>query len=77
VTIELAGVVSAFQSEGKNLGVEPMAQAGTLVTTLANVAAHHYGFEFWGIRTSDVRISVARQVYWGATAQRPPAPAPA
>jgi hypothetical protein len=24
-----------------------------------------------------VRISVARQVYWGATAQRPPAPAPA
>ena len=77
VTIELAGVVSAFQSEGKNLGVEPMAQAGTLVTTLANVAAHHYGFEFWGIRTSDVRISVARQVYWGATAQRPPASAPA
>ena len=51
-----------------------MAQAGALVTTLANVAAHHYGFEFWGIRTADVRISVARQVYWGTTGQRPPSP---
>jgi hypothetical protein len=74
VTIELARVIAGLQEQGKNLGVEPMAQAGTLVTTLANVAAHHYGFEFWGIRTADVRISVARQVYWGTTGQRPPAP---
>jgi hypothetical protein len=66
-------VVAGFQSEGKNLGVEPVAQAGVLVTTLANTAAHHYGFEFWGIRTADVRISVARQVFWGATGQKPPA----
>jgi AcrR family transcriptional regulator len=74
VTTELARVISDLQAEGKNLGVEPMAQAGTLVTTLANVAAHHLGFEFWGIRTADVRISVARQVYWGTTGQRPPSP---
>ncbi len=73
VTTELAAVVSRFQADGKNLGVEPMAQAGTLVTTLANTAAHHYGFEFWGIRTTDVRVSVGRLVYWGATGQRPPA----
>jgi len=73
VTTELAQVVAGFQSEGKNLGVEPVAQAGVLVTTLANTAAHHYGFEFWGIRTADVRISVARQVFWGATGQKPPA----
>jgi AcrR family transcriptional regulator len=73
VTTELAAVVSRFQADGKNLGVEPMAQAGTLVTTLANTAAHHYGFEFWGIRTTDVRVSVSRLVYWGATGQRPPA----
>ena len=46
-----------------------------LVTTLANVAAHHVGFEFWGIHTPDVRISVARQVFWGTTGQRPPAAA--
>jgi AcrR family transcriptional regulator len=72
VTTELARVISDLQAEGKNLGIEPLAQAGVLVTTLANVAAHHIGFEFWGIHTSDVRISVARQVYWGTTGQRPP-----
>ncbi|HEX6421209.1 MAG TPA: TetR family transcriptional regulator [Acidimicrobiales bacterium] len=74
VTTELARVISDLQAEGKNLGVEPLAQAGTLVTMLANVAAHHLGFEFWGIRTADVRISVARQIYWGTTGQRPPTP---
>lgn len=72
VTTELAAVIAGLQRERKNLGVEPLAQAGTLVTMLANVAAHHLGFEFWGIRTADVRISVARQVYWGTTGQRPP-----
>jgi AcrR family transcriptional regulator len=74
VTTELAGVVRGLQREGRNLGVEPLAQAGTLVTTLANVAAHHRGFEHWGIHTADVRVSVARQVYWGTTGQRPPSP---
>jgi AcrR family transcriptional regulator len=73
VTTELAAIIAAFQAEGKNLGVDPVAQGGVLVTMLANAAAHHYGFEFWGIRTADVRISVARHVYWGATGQRPPA----
>ena len=50
------GVVSRFQADGRNLGVDPMAQGGTLVTTLANTAAHHHGFEFWGISTTDVRV---------------------
>ena len=54
MTTELAGVVSRFQADGRNLGVDPMAQGGTLVTTLANTAAHHHGFEFWGISTTDV-----------------------
>ena len=72
VTIELARVIGELQAEGKNLGVEPLAQAGVLVTMLANVAAHHIGFEHWGIHTPDARISVARQVYWGTTGQRPP-----
>ncbi len=74
VTTELAAVIGGLQAEGKNLGVDPLAEAGTLVTMLANVAAHHLGFEFWGIRTADVRLSVARHVYWGTTGQRPPAP---
>ncbi len=72
ITRELAKVTEAFQAEGKNLGVDAMADAGVLVTMVAHVAAHHYGFEFWGIRTADVRIALARHVYWGVTGQRPP-----
>jgi AcrR family transcriptional regulator len=72
VTVQLAETIKGIQAEERNLGVDPMAQAGTLVATLANVAAHQHSFEAWGIRAADVRISVARQIFWGVTAQRPP-----
>jgi AcrR family transcriptional regulator len=72
LTRAFANVIESFQAEGKNLGFDGMANAGVLVTMIANVAAHHYGFEFWGIRTSDVRIALARHIYWGVTGQRPP-----
>jgi AcrR family transcriptional regulator len=72
ITRELAKVTEAFQAEGKNAGVDAMANAGVLVTMAANVAAHHYGFEFWGIRTADARTAMARHIYWGVTGQRPP-----
>ena len=73
LTKAFAEVTASFQAEGKNQGVDPMANAGVLVTMIANVAAHHYGFEFWGIRTPDVRIALARHIYWGVTGQPPPA----
>jgi hypothetical protein len=72
VTVQLAETITGIQAEGRNLGVDAMAQAGMLVATLANVAAHQHSFEAWGIRAGDVRISVARQIFWGVTAQRPP-----
>jgi len=52
-------------------GTDPMATAGVLVSMLAHVAAHQYGFEFWGIRTRDVRASMARQLAWGITGHLP------
>jgi AcrR family transcriptional regulator len=73
LTKAFAAVTEAFQGEGKNVGVDPMANAGVLVTMIANVAAHHFGFEFWGIKTADVRVALARHIYWGVTGQRPPA----
>jgi AcrR family transcriptional regulator len=73
ITRELANVTEAFQADGKNPGVDAMANAGVLVTMAANVAAHHYGFEFWGIPTADARTAMARHIYWGVTGQRPPA----
>lgn len=51
---------------------DPMATGGVLVAMLAHVAAHRYGFEFWGIRTDDLRANMARIVYWTISAQKPP-----
>ena len=73
ITRELAKVTESFQADGQNLGVDAMADAGVLVTMVAHVAAHHYGFELWGIGAPDVRIALARHVYWGVTGQHPPA----
>ena len=72
MTRAFATVTESFQSQGKNQGFEAMANASVLVTMIANVAAHHYGFEFWGIRTADVRVALARHIYWGITGQPPP-----
>ncbi len=70
ITNALSQVVMSAQGKAD---VDPMATAGVLVAMLAHVAAHHYGFEFWGIRTNDLRTSMARQVFWGVTGQKPPA----
>jgi AcrR family transcriptional regulator len=72
VTVQLAQTIKGIQAEGGNVGVDALAQAGMLVATLANVAAHQHSFEAWGIRAVDVRISVARQIFWGTTGQKPP-----
>jgi AcrR family transcriptional regulator len=73
ITRELATVAESFQAEGQNLGVDAMADAGVLVTMVAHVAAHHHGFELWGIAAPEVRVALARHVYWGVTGQHPPA----
>ncbi len=73
LTRALAGVAEISRSEGRlPRDLDPMATAGVLVAMLAHVAAHHYGFEFWGIRTADMRASLARQVAWGVTGTKPP-----
>ncbi len=69
----LADVYEAHQSDGRvPADIDPRAAAGSLVSMLAHVAQHRYGFEFWGIRTADLRTSMARQLYWGLTGQKPP-----
>jgi AcrR family transcriptional regulator len=73
LTRALAGVAEISRSERRlPRDLDPMATAGVLVAMLAHVAAHHYGFEFWGIRTADMRASLARQVAWGVTGTKPP-----
>jgi AcrR family transcriptional regulator len=73
ITRELADVARSAQTTGHlRRGIDPMATAGILVSMMAHVAAHQYGFEFWGIRTADLRASMARQVSWGVTGVLPP-----
>lgn len=51
--------------------VEPRAEAAAVVSLLAHVAEHRYGYEFWGIRLDDMRKSTARLVAWGITGRGP------
>ena len=53
--------------KASNGDLEPRAQAAALVSLLAHVAEHRYGFDFWGIKLDDVRKSTARHVAWGIT----------
>ncbi len=50
-----------------NGDLEPRAHAAALVSLLAHVAEHRYGYEFWGIKLDDVRRSTASHVAWGIT----------
>ncbi|MFN2589874.1 MAG: TetR family transcriptional regulator [Actinomycetota bacterium] len=73
VTTELRDVIQWFKSQGRfGTAIDPMAQAAALVSMLVHVAAHRYGYEFWGIRTDDIRRSVVDLVYIGITSRRPP-----
>jgi AcrR family transcriptional regulator len=75
IATALAGIVRHFITKGKvPRGVDPMAEAGVVVSMLAHVSDHLMGFEFWGIKTKDIQVSMARQVYWTITGQKPPAP---
>jgi AcrR family transcriptional regulator len=72
VTVALTDTISQFQDAGRHpRELDPTATAAILVSMLAHVAGHQYGFEFWGIRTKDLRDSMARQIYWGVTGQKP------
>jgi AcrR family transcriptional regulator len=81
VTVALAQVIAAASPSAGGppgtvtaspAGADPMAVAGTLVAMFASVAAHRYGFEFWGIRTKNLVDTQARMLHWAVTGR--PAP---
>ena len=68
----LAAAVKDQQKQGKGQpGLDPNAVGGVLVAMLAHVSAHRLGFEFWGVKTDDLRATMARIVYWSITGQKP------
>lgn len=76
LTVSLSEVTDTFRKEGKlPAEVDAMATGGVLVSMLGQVAAHRYGFEFWGIRTDDTRLSMARVIYTAVTGAKPPSAA--
>ncbi|MCC5951188.1 MAG: TetR/AcrR family transcriptional regulator [Acidimicrobiia bacterium] len=74
LTVALSEVVVKVRSEKRSVAddTDPMAVAGVLVSMLAHVAAHRWGFEFWGIRTGDTRTAMGRIVFTTITGQKPP-----
>jgi Tetracyclin repressor-like, C-terminal domain len=60
VTTALTEVVTRAKRDGRHpRDIDPTAQAASIVSMLAHVASHRYGFEFWGIRMDDMRRSLA------------------
>ena len=78
VTVALAKVITltrAASSPGATsgpAGSDPMAVAATVVSMLAHVAAHRYGYEFWGIRTASMSDVETRLLYWAVTGREVP-----
>jgi AcrR family transcriptional regulator len=71
ITKALRDVIAEFKRRGRHpQQLNAMAHAGVLVSMLAHVAAHRYGFEFWGIRTQAIRDSSARLLHAGITGKR-------
>ncbi len=69
----LAAAAKDQQKQGKGQpGLDPNAIAGVLVAMLAHVAAHRLGFEFWGVRTDELKATMARIIFWSVTGQKPP-----
>ncbi len=69
----LASAAREQQDAGRGQpGLDPNAVAGVLVAMLAHVSAHRRGFEYWGVRSDDLRDTMARIIFWSVTGQRPP-----
>ena len=71
ITVGLRDVIEDSRTAGGlPKDTDPMAHAATLVSMLAHVAQHSYGFEFWGIRMGDMRKSLARILFAAVTGRK-------
>ena len=77
VTVTLARVIASGTPNRSPAGTDAMAVAATLISMLAHVAAHRFGFEFWGIRTTAMVDTQARVLHWAVTGRPAPSSADA
>lgn len=72
ITDALCTVIGEFQHDGKlDADVDVKATAFIMVAMLAHSAAHRYGFEFWGVRTSAQVDTLTRVLAWNVTGRKP------
>ncbi|MBA2608307.1 MAG: TetR/AcrR family transcriptional regulator [Actinobacteria bacterium] len=76
LTLAMADVIADAEGTGRGRSStqKRMATAGVLVAMLANVTAHRFTFEFWGIPTADLRRSMADVLYTSLTGKAAPRP---
>lgn len=77
VRTQLLGVptnalVTVLRNRPDRTVVDPLADAGVLVSMLAHVSAHLEGLQSWGADRNELRRSMARVVYLTLTGQSPP-----
>ncbi|HMK63471.1 MAG TPA: TetR family transcriptional regulator [Acidimicrobiales bacterium] len=72
LTETLAQVIADSAPRPIPAGSDPMTVAATMISMLAHVAAHRYGYEFWGIRTGALVDSQARVLLWSVTGRCAP-----
>ncbi|MGH9029309.1 MAG: TetR family transcriptional regulator [Acidimicrobiales bacterium] len=75
ITVAFARVISSSDNNNgaAHDGTDAMALAATLISMLAHIGAHRYGFEFWGIRTAAMADSQALVLHLALTGRPPPA----
>jgi len=64
--------VSVLRNRPDRQVVDPLADAGVLVSMLAHVSAHIEGLQSWGAAGTELRRSMARVVFLTLTGQSPP-----
>ena len=72
LTESLRETIAEMQERGElSDAIDPFATAGVLVSMLAHVGSHRYGFEFWGIRTASLVDSLTGILHWTVTGRAP------
>jgi AcrR family transcriptional regulator len=73
LALALSEVIGLTRAGAKASSHRRLATAGVLVAMMANVTTHRYTYEFWGIRTAELRASMADIIYTAITGKTPPA----
>jgi AcrR family transcriptional regulator len=72
LTLAMADVIADAQGARRHASQRRMATAGVLVAMLANVTAHRFTYEFWGIPTAELRRSMAEILFTSLTGRAAP-----